>query len=63
MQKLNFWVSLQEPKWHTPIRPLIHLPPFSLTLLENITLFRISLTVVKKVFSGSIMIIAEIGCV
>ena len=27
MRKLNFWVPLQEPKWHTPVRPSIHLPP------------------------------------
>ena len=27
MRKLNFWVPIQEPKWHTPVRPSIHLPP------------------------------------
>ena len=27
MQKLNFWVPLREPKWHTPICPSIHFPP------------------------------------
>ena len=27
MWKLNFWVPLQEPKRHTPVCPLIHLPP------------------------------------
>ena len=27
MQKLDFWVPSQEPKWHTPVRPSIHLPP------------------------------------
>ena len=26
MQKLNFWVPIQGPEWHTPIRPSIHLP-------------------------------------
>ena len=27
MRKLNFWVPLRKPKWHTPVSPLIHLPP------------------------------------
>ena len=27
MQKLNFWVPLQEPKWHNSVCPSIHLPP------------------------------------
>ena len=28
MRKLNFWVRLREPKWHTPgVCPSIHLPP------------------------------------
>ena len=27
MRKLNFWVPLQEPKWHSPIRPSIRLRP------------------------------------
>ena len=27
MRKLNFWMPLREPKWHTPICPSIHLPP------------------------------------
>ena len=27
MRKLNFWVPIQGPEWHTPIRPSIHLPP------------------------------------
>ena len=27
MRKLNFWVPIQEPKWHTPVCPSIHLPP------------------------------------
>ena len=27
MLKLNFWVPVQGPKWHTPICPSIHLPP------------------------------------
>ena len=26
MQKLNFWVPLEEPKWHTPVGPSIGLP-------------------------------------
>ena len=27
MRKLNFWVPIYEPKWHTPVPPSIHLPP------------------------------------
>ena len=27
MWQLNFWVPLQEPKWHTPVCPSIHLSP------------------------------------
>ena len=26
MRKLNFWVPIQEPKWHAPINSSIHLP-------------------------------------
>ena len=25
--KINFWVPIQEPKWHNPVRPSIHLHP------------------------------------
>ena len=27
MRKLNLWVPLREPKWHTSVCPSIHLPP------------------------------------
>ena len=37
MQKLNFWVPLQEPKWHTPVRPLIHLNPPPRNLRRGVT--------------------------
>ena len=38
MQKLNFWIAIQEPKWHILIRPLIHLhppPPPRVKLTKN----------------------------
>ena len=34
MGKLNFWVPIQEPKWHTPVRPSIHLPSEHVTYFE-----------------------------
>ena len=27
MRKLKFWLPLQEPKWHSLIRPSVHLTP------------------------------------
>ena len=27
MRKLNFWIPIQERKWHTPVCPSIHLAP------------------------------------